>query len=146
LKSCITNVIIYLIKEENIYMTNVRFYVCKRCGKIIAIVKDTPSKVYCCGEPMQPIEPNTTDAAVEKHVPVAEIDGNIVKVTVGSQPHPMTEEHLIEWISIHTLQGNQRKELTAGAEPKAVFALAEGDKLLEVYAYCNKHGLWKATV
>ena len=37
--------------------------------------------------------PNTTDAAGEKHVPVIEVAGNTVTVTVGAVEHPMMEKH-----------------------------------------------------
>ena len=47
-----------------------KFYICKHCGNIIAKVKDAGVPVICCGEPMSEIIPGTTDAAVEKHVPV----------------------------------------------------------------------------
>ena len=47
-----------------------KFYICKHCGNIIAKVKDVGVPVVCCGEPMSEIVPGTTDAAVEKHVPV----------------------------------------------------------------------------
>ena len=47
-----------------------KFYICKTCGKIIAIVKDAPAPTMCCGQKMEEIVPGTTDAAVEKHVPV----------------------------------------------------------------------------
>ena len=73
-----------------------------------------------------------------------EVHGNVVEVTVGSVAHPMTEEHLIEWVSLQTEQGNQRKVLKAGSEPKVCFSMCEGDKVKAVYAYCNLHGLWKA--
>ena len=83
-------------------------------------------------------------AAVEKHVPVIHTDGQKVTVTVGSTSHPMLEEHYIEWIALATKQGNQRKELKPGQEPQAEFMISEDDEVLEVYAYCNLHGLWKA--
>ncbi len=121
-----------------------RFYKCERCGQIIAIVKNTGIPIICCGEEMKELLPGTTDAAVEKHVPVYEIKDGKVLVTVGSIEHPATEEHHIEWISIQTKQGNQRKELAAGQAPKACFALCEGDEVQAVFAYCNLHGLWKA--
>lgn len=82
-----------------------KFYRCKHCGQIIAIVKKTGAPVICCGEPMQEIIPSSTDASVEKHVPVVEIDGTTVKVTVGSTLHPMLPEHYIEWISLKTKAG-----------------------------------------
>ena len=92
---------------------------------------------------MQELIPGTTDAALEKHVPEVEIDGNIVKVKVGSVEHPMLEEHYIEWISLQTKQGNQRKTLKPGEKPEACFAICEGDEVEAVYEHCNLHGLWK---
>ena len=85
-----------------------------------------------------------TDAAVEKHVPVWTVENGIVHVKVGSMEHPMLPEHYIEWVSLHTKQGNQRKELHPGEKPEVCFALCEGDKVEAVYAYCNLHSLWKA--
>lgn len=49
----------------------------------------------------------------------------------------------IEWISIQTKQGNQRKELHPGEKPEACFALCKGDEVEAAYAYCNLHSLWK---
>ena len=121
-----------------------KFYICKKCGKIIAIVKETAVPTMCCGSAMEEIIPGTTDAAVEKHVPVFEVKDGIVTVTVGSVEHPMLPEHYIEWIAIKTKNGNQRKELKAGDVPKATFAIIDGDEVEEVYAYCNLHSLWKA--
>ena len=36
-----------------------------------------------------------------------------------------------------------RKCLEINSEPIIEFALAENEEVLEVYAYCNLHGLWK---
>ena len=120
------------------------FYRCNHCGNIVAFVKASGVPVVCCGEKMTEIIPGTVDASREKHIPVRSVDGNIVHVTVGSVEHPMLPEHYIEWISIETKQGNQRKELRPGEKPEACFALCEGDEVEAVYAYCNLHGLWKA--
>ncbi|MBQ6401966.1 MAG: desulfoferrodoxin [Firmicutes bacterium] len=119
-----------------------KFYICKHCGNIIAKLKDSGVPVVCCGEPMAELIPGTTDAAVEKHVPEYSVDGNVVTVKVGSVEHPMTEEHYIEWILLHTKQGNQRKVLTPQDKPQACFALCDGDEVEAVYAYCNLHSLW----
>lgn len=121
-----------------------KFYICEHCGNIIAKVKDTGVPVMCCGQKMTEIVPGTTDAAVEKHVPVYEVSGNLVTVRVGAAEHPMLPEHYIEWISLQTRQGNQRKCLRPGDKPEAQFALCEGDEVEAVYAYCNLHSLWKA--
>ena len=121
-----------------------KFFRCAKCGKIVAMVKESACPTMCCGEEMKEIVANTVDAAKEKHVPVFKVNGNIVEVTVGEVDHPMTAEHLIEWIAVETEKGNQRKQLNAGDAPKATFAMVDGDKVKAVYAYCNLHGLWKA--
>lgn len=120
-----------------------KFYICEHCGNIVAMVKESGVPIMCCGEKMKEIIPGTTDAVVEKHVPVVEVVGNIVNVSVGEVDHPMIPEHFIEWISIQTKQGNQRKILNPGQLPKTSFALCEGDEVEAVYAYCNLHSLWK---
>ena len=98
-----------------------KFYICKHCGNIIAYVRSSGVPVVCCGEPMQEIIPGTTDGALEKHVPVIEVEGNKVTVRVGAVEHPMLPEHYIEWIALETAQGNQRKPLAPGQKPEAVF-------------------------
>lgn len=122
------------------------FLRCAHCGNIVEKVKSSGVPVVCCGEKMQELSPNTTDAATEKHVPVITVEGAKVTVKVGSVAHPMLDEHYIEWIAIQTKEGNQRKELKPGEAPAAVFMLAEGDELISAYEYCNLHGLWKADV
>lgn len=121
-----------------------KFYICEHCGKMVALVKESGVPVMCCGQKMTEIIPGTTDAAVEKHVPVYTVENNIVHVKVGEVEHPMTPEHFIEWVSIQTNQGNQRKALKPGNQPEICFALCDGDEVEAVYAYCNLHGLWKA--
>ncbi len=121
-----------------------RFFRCKKCGNIVAMVKASGVPIVCCGQPMEEIKPNTVEAAVEKHKPVIKVEGTLVTVTVGSVPHPMLPEHHIEWISLQTKFGNQRKALNAGEKPVAVFAILPGDEVECAYAYCNLHGLWKS--
>ena len=120
-----------------------KFYKCEICGKIVAMVKETPVDTMCCGQAMRELIPGTTDGAAEKHVPVYTLEGNTVKVKVGSVEHPMVDAHHIEWIAIETENGNQRKVLKAGDKPEATFALVPHDKVKNVYEYCNLHGLWK---
>lgn len=123
-----------------------RYFICEHCGNMIAMVEDKGVPVMCCGQKMTELVPGSVDAAQEKHVPVIAVDGSTVTVSVGSVAHPMLPEHFIEWISIHTTQGNQRKMLAPGSEPKASFALTDGDTVISAYAYCNLHGLWKTEV
>ena len=126
-------------KVVQIYM---RFFRCKTCGKIIVLLNDMDCPTKCCGEPMEELKPNTQDGAHEKHIPVVEVNGNIVTVRVGEVAHPMMEAHYIEWIMLQTNLGNQRKTLKPGEEPVARFALLEGEKVVRALEYCNLHGLY----
>ena len=120
-----------------------KFYKCNICGKIIIMLNEVNTPTICCGEMMSEIIPGTTDAAVEKHVPVINKNGNIVNVTVGEVEHPMSSEHYIQWILLQTNNGIQRKNLSPTDKPSADFALLDGDEVIAAYAYCNLHGLWK---
>ena len=123
-----------------------RFFICKESGDIVGLIHDGGGKLSCCGEDLKELKANTTDAAQEKHVPVATYDKAARKVTVvvGSVAHPMTPEHLISWIHLETKKGAQICHLTPEDKPEAVFFLAKGDEPVAVYEYCNLHGLWKA--
>lgn len=124
-------------------MNTPKYLKCAHCGNMVAMVKDSGVPVVCCGEEMKVLVPGTTDASLEKHVPVISIDGNTVTVAVGSVAHPMVPEHYIEWIALVTEQGYQHKYLKPGEDPVAVFALAEGDSVIAAYEYCNLHSLWR---
>ena len=76
----------------------VKFYRCNHCGQIIAFVENKNVPVVCCGEPMEEIIPGTTEASVEKHIPIYTVTDNLVEVAVGAVDHPMTEDHFIEWV------------------------------------------------
>ncbi len=120
------------------------FYKCDECGNFITFLGEKAATPACCGKPMKEVAPNTTDAAQEKHVPVVSIDGDKVNVRVGSVDHPMQEEHYITFIILETNMGFQKKDLHPGEEPSANFVLAEGEKAVAAYEYCNLHGFWKA--
>ena len=75
-----------------------KFYKCKHCGQIVAIVKKTGAPLVCCGEKMEELIPGTVDASKEKHIPVYKVENNRVDVIVGSIEHPMINEHYIEWM------------------------------------------------
>ena len=122
-----------------------KFLLCKHCGNLVGKIVDSGVREVCCGDPMAELVPNTVDASQEKHLPVAEVDGDKVKVQVGSAPHPMLPEHYITWIYLQTANGGQRKALKPGDQPEASFMLVE-DKPVAVYAYCNLHGLWKTVL
>ena len=122
---------------------DMKFYVCEHCGNIIEFVKESGVPVMCCGQKMTELVPGTSDGAYEKHVPVVTIDGDKVIVEVGSVEHPMVEVHYIQWIAIETTRGSQRVKLQYTDKPIAEFKLADGEKFVAAYEYCNLHGLWK---
>lgn len=123
-----------------------KFYVCEHCGNVIEKHVDSKVPVMCCGSKMTELVANTVEASVEKHIPVVNVNGNKVSVSVGSVNHPMTAEHLIQCIYLETNLGGAVKYLAPEAAPEVEFALAEGEKAVSVYAYCNLHGLWKADI
>ncbi len=116
-----------------------RVYQCEKCGKTL-LSKDELKELQGFKE----LVACSTDAAKEKHVPVVRYQGNEVKVDVGSVTHPMTAEHLIVWVALETEKGYQIQYLAPDKAPACTFIVAEGDKAVAVYAYCNLHGLWKA--
>lgn len=119
---------------------------CAICGNIVEMVEDRGVPVMCCGKPMEALEANTVDAALEKHVPVAEVvDGN-VHVKVGSVEHPMLAEHYITMIIVEAGNAVYRVNLKPEEKPEAVVALNGYKGKVTVYEYCNLHGLWKTEV
>ncbi len=119
-------------------------YKCGKCGNIVQVLHGENPPVMCCGQPMDRLVENTVDAAKEKHVPVIEkIEGGYA-VKVGSVPHPMGNDHWIEWIEL-TSEDNtfvQRQMLTPTSAPRAEFKTDAAK--VTAREYCNLHGLWKA--
>ena len=123
-----------------------KFYVCEHCGNIIQFVKASGVPVMCCGQKMKELIPGVSDGAHEKHVPAVKVEGNKVIVEVGSVEHPMADVHYIEWIILESEKGFQKVDLKPEQAPRAEFLLADGDKPVAAYEYCNLHGLWKAEI
>ena len=116
---------------------------CMKCGALVQVLEDCHCDncgIQCCGEPMKALEPNSADAAAEKHVPTYEVVDGKVYVTVN---HVMEEEHYIEWVAFVSQNKIAYKYFKPGKEAKAHCKYKPG---MSVYAYCNKHGLWKADV
>ncbi len=126
-------------------MAKSKFYICPHCKNIIGMIQDVGVPVFCCGQKMEELVPNTVDASTEKHLPVVAVDGDTITVTVGTAEHPMQEEHLINWVYVQTEKGGQRKNLNPGETPSVSFVIKD-DQAVAVYAYCNLHGLWMTEV
>ena len=124
------------VKELN------EIYKCNVCGNIVETVHVGGGELVCCGKPMVLQKENTVDAAQEKHVPVIEKTDNGVKVKVGEVPHPMEEEHFIEWVELLADGRSYRKFLKPGDAPEAEFCITA--EKISAREYCNVHGLWKS--
>ena len=125
-----------MIKKKSIYY-------CEKCHNVVESLWNGKAPLMCCGEEMQELTANTVDAAVEKHVPVIERDGNTVKVSVGSTAHPMEKDHYI--LCIEVLAGDKvyRHDFKEGdTKAEAVFTVEETD--IVARAFCNLHGLWQS--
>lgn len=120
------------------------FLYCTVCGNIVVKLKDSGLTPQCCGRDMIKLEADTVDASKEKHVPVVMLNGRAVSVFIGEEPHPMTDDHYIQWILIKTNKGFQVENLKPGDSPQAIFYLDCDEEVLEAYAYCNIHKLWKS--
>lgn len=120
-----------------------KFYLCEKCGEVFFSADEAAPPVSCLGG-LKELVAGTSDGAAEKHVPVAVREGNILRVRVGETLHPMTREHFIGFVAAETRSGFYMRRLRADGAPEAEFILAEGEEVVNVYAYCNLHGLWKA--
>ena len=117
---------------------------CLKCGAIVKVIEDCKCDncgIKCCGEQMAELVPNSVDAAIEKHVPTYEVKDGKIFVKVN---HVMEEDHYIEWISIVF----DNKEVTTYFKPgeEAATMHCRYEPGTKIYAYCNKHGLWKTEV
>ncbi len=117
-------------------------YRCGICGNIVEVVHASGGTLVCCGQPMEMLNENTTEAAVEKHIPVIEKAEGGIMVVVGSVAHPMGDDHYIEWIEVLVDGKAYSQFLNPGDAPEAFFPI-EGANV-SARAYCNLHGLWKS--
>lgn len=122
---------------------NTVFYKCPICGNIIGLISGDINHIRCCGVEMELMVANSQDAATEKHVPVYEKEEDKIIVRVGEVEHPMEEDHYIMWIAQVSDNETTRIRLKPSQKAEVKFRYIPNSTL---YAYCNKHGLWKAEV
>lgn len=124
-----------------------KLYQCAQCGNVAYKVVDQGTPLVCCGEKMKAMQPNTTDAALEKHVPVIEKTPNdcgyAVTVKVGSVEHPMQPEHFINFIAAVSGETVTIKQLHPGEKPEMCAFSTDGE--VTAYEWCNLHGYWIGT-
>ncbi len=118
-------------------------YKCRKCGNVVEGLNNGKPGIVCCDEPMLKLEPNTVDAAVEKHVPVIVQEGSKVIVKVGEVSHPMTSDHYILFVEVMAGDKVYRHDFNEADElAEATFEI-EGQDLV-ARAYCNLHGFWSS--
>lgn len=122
---------------------NVNFYRCPICGNVIELIEGDINHMMCCGQKMELMVANTQDAAVEKHVPVYEKVEDEIVVKVGEVEHPMEKDHYIMWVA--QVNDNQVSRVTLYPE-QGISVRFKYIPNSTIYAYCNKHGLWKVEV
>lgn len=115
---------------------------CSVCGLEVESLNAAAGYPVCCGKPMVLEVPDTVDASREKHVPTVTGDAMGILVKVGALPHPMTEEHHIEWIEVLNRGYVNRYYLRPGDAAEAMFYVPLQGGLV-VRAFCNLHGLWE---
>ena len=112
-----------------------KFYVCPLCGNIIHAVGDV--LVSCCGITLPSLEAESFDEAHELSVIAVENEHFV------SVKHDMTKEHYISFLAFVSGDRVQTVKLYPEGNAETRFQL-RGHGFL--YAYCNKHGLYKVRI
>ena len=118
-----------------------KVYFCEICGNQVEMLLEGGGELICCGEAMKLLDKTDERAKTPAHVLIIEEISGKYRVTVGNPPHPMTEEHHIDWIEAWGEGRVCRRELKPGDEPVAEFPIAEIGEDAHFRAYCNLHGM-----
>ena len=111
------------------------FYVCPVCGNVII---STGEAVICChGIALPPAEAEEPD---ENHIINIEAVEDEYYVTVN---HEMSKEHHISFLAAVTDCGILMTKLYPEGNAEARFKI---NRTYAVYAYCNRHGLFKVKI
>lgn len=123
-------------------MNDLLFEICPICGNLIERIEDHHVPLMCCGQKLELLVPNSTEAAVEKHQPVLKLDETTLTIEVAEVMHPMLASHWIPWVVIQTPTMVIRQTFEPGELPSLTLPRPEAGTPVRVYAYCNLHGLW----
>lgn len=121
-------------------------YRCNVCGNLVEVVLSGNGQLVCCGEDMELLTAQHLDNGSEKHVPVIEKEGNEITIKIGSTPHPMEEDHYIQFVEAIGNDNKylKRKYFKAGEEPILKFK-CECKEGVSSREFCNIHGLWASS-
>lgn len=116
-------------------MAKMKLYVCPVCGNVIS--SSGEALISCCGITLPPLEAEPSD---EEHmISLQRIDDELFV----SVEHPMEKDHFISFIAAVSDQRVQLLKLYPEGNAEGVFKI---DHIKKVFAYCNRHGLYEATV
>ncbi|MBN1523652.1 MAG: hypothetical protein JW904_04145 [Spirochaetales bacterium] len=136
-----------------------KLFVCQVCGHIE--FGAAPDKCPVCFASRDKFAENA-DALMpaekegnEKHVPVILVTDDCglipdvcrdIHIKVGSTPHPMTDDHWINWIDVYVNKKySGRSYLQPNMQPAvSIHVKKENTGVLTVIEHCNKHGSWMA--
>ncbi len=134
--------IIELFSGENVTNTNRSFdmkrislYVCPICGNIM--VSTGEAVVTCCGVTLPALEAEEEDENHRLQIERVEDEYFV------SAAHEMSKTHHISFILALRGDGYEIRKLYPEGNAEARFKIAGTNRL---YYYCNRHGLFKATV
>ena len=116
-------------------MKKILFYVCPICGNIITSVGQ--GTFSCCGVTLPPLEAESCDDTHKIHV---ETIDNEYYVTLD---HPMNKKHSISFLAYVTSASVEIAKLYPEQDISVRFR-KKGHGIL--YAYCNRHGMFRMVV
>lgn len=114
-----------------------QFYRCETCGNSLEILTPGKGELYCCGAAMK-LYPDVKNPM--KSPVVERIEGGY-KVKIYGKPHPMEEDHCIEWVQAVSGEKAYRHFFELGDAPEVEF-LIEAEEV-EIRNFCNLHGFGK---
>ena len=122
---------------------NLGFYKCEICGNIVQVFHSGFGELVCCRKPMTHLEPKTNEPEIgEKHIPIFIENDGITEVKIGSIPHPMTNEHYIEFIEVLSNDKHEMHIKFLHPEQEPTLQLRCQNDFKNAFEYCNIHGLW----
>ena len=126
-----------LIRNRNrsANMEKTVFYVCPVCGNVIR--SSGEAVVSCCGITLPPLEAEAPDGEHPVKIGIAEDEYYV------SVDHPMTKDHYISFLAAVSGQRIQLVKLYPEGNAEARFRI---DCVRYVYAYCNRHGLFRVRI
>lgn len=113
-------------------MRRLKFYVCPICGNVVQSAG--AAVVSCCGIVLPPLE-----AEPDSELSVERVEDEYFV----SVPHEMSKAHYVSFIAAVRDDGCELRKLYPEGAAQARFKI-EGTRFL--YWYCNRHGLFQASV